>query len=80
MIILAGALTGAILCTLLAISAKQFNLGLVQNVVLGALGTGGTVALVGEVAPSHLASVLLGITVSLIAMVLIGTWLNARAR
>ena len=80
MIVLAGAISGAVICTLVALFAKQFNLGLVQNIALGALCCGGTVALVGGVAPSHMAGILLGLAVSLIAMVSIGAFLNHRAR
>ncbi len=80
MIIVAGAIVGAIACTLMAVLAKQFNLGLAQNIALGALCCGGTVALAGGVAPSHLAGILLGLVVSLICMAAIGAVLNHRAR
>ena len=80
MIVGAAALIGAIACTLMAVLAKQFNLGLAQNIALGALCCGGTVALVGGPAPSHLAGILLGLVVALIAMAAIGAWLNHRAR
>ena len=80
MIIFAGALSGALFCTLLAVLAKTFNLGLFENIALGALAGGGTVALVGGVAPSHLAAMLLGVAVALSLMVIVGAVLNARAR
>ena len=80
MIVLAGAIVGAIACTLMAVMAKRFNLGLVQNILLGALCCGGTVALVGRVAPSHISGILLGLAVALICMAAIGTVLNHRAR
>ncbi len=75
-----AALIGAVACTLMAVLAKPFNLGLVQNVTVGALGSGGTVALADPVAPSHLVALLLGLVVALAAMVAIGAWLNHRAR
>jgi len=80
LIVVAGALVGAVACTLMAVLAKRFNLGLAQNIALGALCCGGTVALVGGVAPSHLAGIFLGVAVSLICMAAIGTFLNHRAR
>lgn len=80
MIIFAGALSGAIFCTLLAVLSKHLNLGLGQNIALGAVVSGGVVALVGEIAPSHLASIVLGIAMALIVMALVGAALNARAR
>lgn len=80
MIVLGAAIVGAIACTLVAVMAKQFNLGLVQNIALGALGCGGTVALVGGDAPSHISGVLIGLAVSIVAMLAIGALLNHRAR
>ncbi|MEM7472442.1 MAG: hypothetical protein AAF340_13920 [Pseudomonadota bacterium] len=75
------AFLGAVLCSLVAVIMKPLNLGLFENIALG--GVCGGVAAYAlramQVEPIGLAA-MLQFLASLGPMVVIGLWLNARAR
>lgn len=78
--ILLASLLGAVACTLLAMTAKPLNLGLFENIALGAVSAGAATAGLSPVLPNLLARLPISAAIALGMMACVGAWLNARAR
>ena len=75
------AILGALLCSVVAVVMKPLNLGLFENIAIGAL-SGGLVAYLLRQFPIEPLALMLSIKLigTLGPMVALGLWLNARAR
>ncbi|MCY4335749.1 MAG: hypothetical protein OXC60_13915 [Litoreibacter sp.] len=75
------AVLGALLCSVVAVVMKPLNLGLFENIGLGAL-CGGVSAYLLRLFPVELLALMVALKLCavLVPMVVIGLWLNARAR
>ena len=79
-VVLLAAVLGAVACTLFAIIAKPLNLGLFENIAVGAISAGAAAAGLGPALPDLLARLPVSAAIALGVMACVGAWLNARAR